>query len=82
MRDFRSDVVAAMGQSAIVVNQKGLSVAFWPKILAESLSVSAERTFPVSAYLPKAVSKGNSIFLFRPNTNIRLAENPNIRPNT
>ena len=53
MRDFRSDVVAAMGQSAIVVNQKGLSVAFWPKILAESLSVSAERTFPVSAYLPK-----------------------------
>ena len=30
----------------------------------------------------KLVCKRNSIFLFRPNTNIRLAENPNIRPNT
>ena len=37
---------------------------------------------PLSIFTMTLVCKRNSIFLFRPNTNIRLAENPNIRPNT
>ena len=37
---------------------------------------------PLSIFTMTLVCKRNSIFLFRPNTNIRLAENLNIRPNT
>ena len=38
-----------------MVDRKAVSVAFLPKISAETLSVSAERKFPVSVFLQKGL---------------------------
>ena len=46
--------MARVGKKVLVV-RKALSAAFLPKILTETLSVSAERNSPISAFLRKGL---------------------------